>query len=116
MIYSMTGFAAAAAELEIGSLALELRSVNHRYLDLQLRMPDELRMQEPILREAIAAQIKRGKVECRINFSARPSAKEPARLNQGMVQQLALWSTQVREVLPHASELAVADILRWHGV
>ena len=52
MIYSMTGFASAAAELDSGSLTLELRSVNHRYLDLQLRMPDELRTQEPALREA----------------------------------------------------------------
>jgi len=116
MIYSMTGFAVAAAELETGSLALELRSVNHRYLDLQLRIPDELRMQEPFLREAIAAQVKRGKVECRINLSLRPSAQEPARLNPGLVQQLALWSAQVREVLPHANELAVVDVLRWHGV
>ena len=57
MIYSMTGFAAAAAELDAGSLALELRSVNHRYLDLQLRMPDELRTLEPALREAIATQL-----------------------------------------------------------
>jgi len=59
MIYSMTGFASSTAELDSGSLTLELRSVNHRYLDLQLRMTDELRAQEPALREAIAAQISR---------------------------------------------------------
>ena len=50
MIYSMTGFAAATAEIDTGSLALELRAVNHRYLDLQLRVPDELRTLEPALR------------------------------------------------------------------
>lgn len=116
MIYSMTGFAAVAAELEAGSLTLELRSVNHRYLDLQLRMPDELRTQEPLLREAIAAQMSRGKVECRINLATRQSAQEPARLNQGMVQQLASWSMQVRDALPEARELSVADVLRWTGV
>ncbi|HLY96165.1 MAG TPA: YicC/YloC family endoribonuclease [Sideroxyarcus sp.] len=116
MIYSMTGFAAVAAELEAGSLTLELRSVNHRYLDLQLRMPDELRTQEPLLREAIAAQMSRGKVECRINLATRQSAQEPASLNQGMVQQLASWSIQVREALPGARELSVADVLRWTGV
>lgn len=116
MIYSMTGFASVAAELDSGSLTLELRSVNHRYLDLQLRMPDELRTQEPALREAIAAQIGRGKVECRINLALRQSAQEPARLHQGMVQQLALWSAQVREVLPDARELSVNDVLRWNGV
>ena len=52
MIYSMTGFATAAAELDAGSLTLEIRAVNHRYLDLQLRVPDELRALEPALREA----------------------------------------------------------------
>lgn len=116
MIYSMTGFASVAAELENGSLSLELRSVNSRYLDLQLRMPDEMRTQEPALREAIAAQISRGKVECRINFSARQSAQNPARLNPSLVRQLGLWSAQVREVLPDAGELSVADVLRWNGV
>jgi uncharacterized protein (TIGR00255 family) len=116
MIYSMTGFAAVAAELETGSLTLELRSVNSRYLDLQLRMPDELRTQEPALREAISAQMSRGKAECRINLASRQSVQEPARLNPAMVQQLALWSAQVREVLPEARELSVADVLRWNGV
>lgn len=116
MIYSMTGFASVAAEMDAGSLTLELRSVNHRYLDLQLRMPDELRTQEPALREAIAAQIGRGKVECRINLAMRQSGQEPARLNQAMVQQLAQWSVQVREMLPDARALSVNDVLRWNGV
>ena len=66
MILSMTGFAAVAAELPGVSLAVELRSVNHRYLDLSLRLPDELRAVEPALRETLAAALKRGKVECRI--------------------------------------------------
>lgn len=116
MIYSMTGFATASAELENGSLSLELRSVNSRYLDLQLRMPDEMRAQESAMREAIAAQISRGKVECRINFSARHSAQNPAQVNPALVHQLALWSTQVRKVLPDARELSVADVLHWDGV
>ncbi len=116
MIYSMTGFATVAAELDAGSLTLELRSVNHRYLDLVLRMPDELRTQEPALREAIAAQMSRGKVECRINLVTRQSAQQPAQLNQATVQQLALWSAQVRRALPEAHELSVADVLRWPGI
>ncbi len=116
MINSMTGFAAVAAELETGSLTLELRSVNHRYLDLQLRMPDELRTHEPVLREAIASQMSRGKVECRINFAPRQSAQNPAHLNPLLLQQLAQWSDQVRGVLPNARELSVADVLNWNGV
>jgi len=116
MIYSMTGFAAATAEINAGSLALELRSVNHRYLDLQLRMPDELRILEPLLREAIASQLARGKVECRIVFATRQSGQNPARLNQALLRQLAQWSDEVQTVLPEACSLGVADVLRWNGV
>jgi uncharacterized protein (TIGR00255 family) len=116
MINSMTGFAAVAAELENGSLTLELRSVNHRYLDLQLRMPDELRTHEPVLREAIASQMSRGKVECRINFAARQSTNNPAQLNPALLEQLAQWSDHIRGVLPNARELSVADVLHWNGM
>jgi uncharacterized protein (TIGR00255 family) len=66
MIVSMTGFAAVAAELPGLSLAVELRSVNHRFLDITLKLPDELRSLEPALREQLAADVKRGKVECRV--------------------------------------------------
>ena len=66
MIYSMTGYAVAAVELPFGALNLELRSVNHRYLDIQFRIPDELRPLESGLREKANARIGRGKVEVRI--------------------------------------------------
>jgi uncharacterized protein (TIGR00255 family) len=116
MIFSMTGFAAVAAELENGSFTLELRAVNHRYLDLQLRLPDELRALEPILREAIAAQMTRGKVECRIGYAARESEQNSIQLNQALLRQLAQWNDEVRTVLPDARGLNVADILRWNGM
>ena len=104
MILSMTGYATASAELDSGSLTLELRAVNHRYLDIQLRMPDELRSLEGQLREAITAQLQRGKVECRINYAAR-SGQSGAALNR-----------EVRAVLPDARSLGVADVLRWNGM
>ncbi len=116
MIYSMTGFAAAAAELDAGSLTLEIRAVNHRYLDLQLRVPDELRVLEPALREAISAQMSRGKVECRIGYSARASTSNPAQINQALLLQLAQWSDEVRTIMPNARELSMADVLRWNGI
>ena len=115
MILSMTGYAVASAELDSGSLSLELRAVNHRYLDIQLRMPDELRCFEAPLREAIAAQLKRGKAECRINFAAR-SSQSGAVLNQGLLQQLSAWSREIQAALPDARGLSVADVLRWNGV
>ncbi|HEU0187049.1 MAG TPA: YicC/YloC family endoribonuclease [Gallionellaceae bacterium] len=116
MIYSMTGFAAASVDLEAGSLSMEIRSVNHRYLDIQLRMPDELRQLESALREAIAGQLSRGKVDCRINFAARTAGSLTAELNTTLLQQLAQWSNTVRTVFPNARELSVADVLRWNGM
>src|SRR3989338_11060824 len=110
MILSMTGYATASAELDSGSLTLELRAVNHRYLDIQLRMPDELRGFESALREAISAQLQSGKVECRINYTAR-GAQSGAALNRGLLQQLAAWNKEVRETLPDANPLSVADVL-----
>jgi uncharacterized protein (TIGR00255 family) len=115
MILSMTGYANAAAELAGGSLTLEIRSVNHRYLDIQLRMPDELRGFESVLREAVTARLQRGKVDCRIGHVAR-SAQSGATLNQALLQQLAAWNETVRATLPGARGLSVADVLRWDGM
>ncbi|HEU0282881.1 MAG TPA: YicC/YloC family endoribonuclease [Gallionella sp.] len=115
MILSMTGYATSSTELDSGSLTLELRAVNHRYLDIQLRMPDELRSVEGALREAITAQLQRGKVECRINYAAR-GAQSGATLNRDLLQQLAAWNKEVQDALPDARSLSVADVLRWNGV
>ncbi len=115
MILSMTGYATASAELDSGSLTLELRAVNHRYLDIQLRMPDELRGFEGMLRESIGAQLQRGKVECRINYAPRP-AQFGATLNTTLLRQLAAWNDEVRVTLPDARGLSVADVLRWNGM
>lgn len=115
MILSMTGYATASTENDSGSLTLELRAVNHRYLDIQVRMPDELRGFEGALREAITAQLQRGKVECRINYTAR-SAQSGTSLNQDLLRQIAAWNKEVQTALPDARTMSVADVLRWNGV
>jgi uncharacterized protein (TIGR00255 family) len=115
MIFSMTGFATASTELDSGSLTLEIRAVNHRYLDIQLRMPDDLRGFEGMLREAITAQLQRGKVECRINYAAR-SAQCGSTLNSTMLGQLVAWNNEVRDALPEARSLSVSDVLHWNGL
>jgi len=112
----MTGFSAVAIELDCGSLTLEIRAVNHRYLDLQLRIPDEFRNFEAFLRETISASVTRGKVECRITFASSTSASNPAQINLPLLRQLALWNAEVRDIFPTARDLGVADILRWNGV
>jgi uncharacterized protein (TIGR00255 family) len=115
MIFSMTGYATASMELDSGSLTLELRAVNHRYLDIQLRMPDDLRGFEGMLREAITAQLQRGKVECRINYAAR-SAQCGSALNSTLLRQLTAWNSEVRTALPEARSLSVAEVLHWSGL
>lgn len=116
MIYSMTGYATGARELGFGVLNVEIRSVNHRYLDLQFRMPDDLRAIEPQLRELLTAKLSRGKVECRISFGATPGTAQLPDLNEPLLRQLAGLSGRVRATLPEASELRVADVLRWPGM
>ena len=116
MICSMTGFSATTIELESGSLALDLRAVNHRNLDIQLRLADEFRAFESAMRDAISAQITRGKVECRLNYTAHRTDNFNSRINLKILRQLAQWNTEVRDVLPTARELGVADILRWNGI
>ena len=115
MIYSMTGYAVAARELESAVLNLELRSVNHRYLDIQFRMPDELRVIEPALREALAAKLNRGKVECRISYTPTPGQKG-VDLDQELLRQLVTLEKRVRAALPDAQGLTASDVLRWPGM
>lgn len=116
MIHSMTGYAVAARELDWGSVSVEIRSVNHRYLDVSFRMPDELRPAEPALREAIAAAATRGKIECRVAYALRSSGRDVAEIDSELLTQLLALNTQVRAALPEARELGVADILRWPGM
>ena len=111
----MTGYATAVRELESAVLSLELRSVNHRYLDVQFRAPDELRAIEPALRETIAARLNRGKVECRISFAAKTGAKS-SEIDEALLQQLVELNARVKSALPDAQSLTAADLLRWPGM
>ena len=116
MIHSMTGYAVASRELQYGTLSLELRSVNHRYLDIQFRLPDDLRAVEPALRETLSAQVTRGKVECRVGFAATPGASASLRVNEDLLQQIGALERKVRAVMSGAPQVSVAEALRWPGV
>lgn len=116
MIASMTGYAAVSEEVPQGSLALELRSVNNRYLDLQFKLPDELRALEPEMRDFLRAGITRGKVDCRLTFSAYSGSFRQQRLNYDLLNDLRGMSRDVKSVFPDADDLSVAEILRWPGI
>lgn len=115
MIYSMTGYASAARELPGARLNLELRSVNHRYLDVQFRMPDDLRVLEPALRDRIAARVQRGKLECRVGLNAVDGGRG-AEISAEAVDRLRGLSARLRAAWPAVPELTAAEILQWPGV
>jgi len=116
VIHSMTGYAAATREFPFGALSIELRSVNHRYLDIQFRMPDDLRAVEPALREALQAGIGRGKVECRVSFALAQGSGKNFKLNEELMLQLEEVELKVRTMLAGAPQLSAADVLRWPGI
>jgi uncharacterized protein (TIGR00255 family) len=116
MIYSMTGYAALTDELPLGTLSIEIRSVNHRYLDIQFRLPDELRVLEPGMRELVAARLTRGKVECRVGLQTTVSTQVSLELNQALLRQLKALDQRVRSELPGAASLTVSDVVRWPGM
>lgn len=114
-VASMTGFASVARATALGQLTLELRSVNSRFLDLALRVPDELRALEPAVRESIASQLARGKVECRVALGRVPG-ETTTRLNSAALAQLGTLAQQVAIAIPSATPLGAADILGWPGI
>jgi len=116
MILSMTGFAAASADLPGASLAAELRSVNHRYLDLSLKLGDELRPLEPALRERLAGELKRGKVELKLVYARTQAGGGRLAFDPDRVAALAAAAADVARQVPGATPLTVAEILRWPGV
>jgi uncharacterized protein (TIGR00255 family) len=116
MIASMTGFAAAAHESPQGSLAVELKTVNHRYLEFQTRIPEELRPLEPAMREAVAAKLTRGKVDCRVTFTPVATAKRTLVADEDALAALKAASRQVLGSFPEARPLSVAEVLHWPGV
>ncbi len=116
MIHSMTGYASTTRELATAALSVEIRSVNHRYLDLQFRLPEELRALETGLRELATARLQRGKVECRIALNPLPNAAKSAELNHEALKQLRALCEKLRLAWPSVPGLSAADILRWPGM
>lgn len=114
-ISSMTGYAVTTRETAHGTLTLELRSVNSRFLDLQFRINDDLRSFETMLREAIMARIARGKVECRLSFGRKAAGPGNA-VNTALLEQLAALQAQVQARFADAAPLSVNELLRWSGM
>ncbi len=116
MICSMTGYAVKTRDIERGTLQLELKSVNSRYLDFHFRVSEDLRALEMPLRELLAARLSRGKVECRLSFNAAAARGDQLELNGDLLAILQTLNDSVRRQMPEARALSVNDVLRWPGM
>lgn len=112
----MTGYANASRDTAAGTLTIEIRSVNSRFLDLQFRINDELRVLEPLLREAITGNIHRGKVECRLSYARPSGAGALHALSKETLEYLSTMQAELHRHFPDAQAMSVNELLRWPGV
>ncbi|MCW8922393.1 MAG: YicC family protein [Gammaproteobacteria bacterium] len=116
MTKSMTAFARCQSSEAFGTLIWELRSVNHRYLDIHMRLPDELRGMEGRYRELINADLSRGKLECCLRFKADSVLNGGVEVNQDYAKSMIHACEQLNAILHQSSVINVVDILKWPGV
>jgi uncharacterized protein (TIGR00255 family) len=116
MLRSMTAFARQEARADWGAALWELRSVNHRYLDIVVRLPEELRALETKVREQVAARLRRGKVEGFLRFQAMPGLGTAIEVNSELAEQLAHASREIDQMLYNPAPVHSLDVLRWPGV
>jgi uncharacterized protein (TIGR00255 family) len=116
MIHSMTSFARSQKQVGAGILCWEIRSVNHRYLDVSFRLPESFRFMETSLRGALRDKISRGKLECQLKYQDTTSDNQSMLINIGMVNALVDLSGQLSTSHHVANDLSVSHILSWPGV
>jgi len=114
MIVSMTAFGRLEEIADWGRATWEIRTVNHRYLDLNVRLPEDLRMLENKVREQISARLRRGKVDCSLRYSADESASNRISVNTDLAQKITAAALELQ--IPGTHQLNPMDILQWPGV
>ena len=115
MIASMTAFGRTEDYADAGHIIWEIRTVNHRYLEISLRLPEELRVLEAAIRERISARLKRGKVDCTLRYAAKLADNQELPVNQELVEALLMTAKRI-STEAGAAPLNAMDILRWPGV
>jgi uncharacterized protein (TIGR00255 family) len=116
MVRSMTAFARRETDLDAGALSWEIRSLNHRYLEISLRLPEELRALETTVRERINARLARGKVDCVCRFHAVASTAVPIDIDRDNLRRLAAACEAVSAALPAVTPPGPLEMLRWPGI
>ncbi|CAB1277013.1 YicC/YloC family endoribonuclease [Candidatus Nitrosacidococcus tergens] len=115
-MYSMTAFARQETQGTLGTFAWEIRSVNHRYLEISLRLPEELRTIETQIRTQISQVLNRGKVDCVFRYTLFNTEQSQFSLDQPLTKTLVELSAQVNTLLYNSAPINSLEILRWPGV
>ena len=116
MLHSMTGIARESAETALGTLTWEIRAVNHRYLDVQFKLPEELRPKEQAFRQQASAVLGRGKVECALYFRRATGQPSELQIDTDLIKLLGARMSELSAILPAAAAVSPMEILRWPGV
>jgi uncharacterized protein (TIGR00255 family) len=116
MIRSMTGFARRERQAPWGALICELRTVNHRYLEISLRLPEELKALDNEVRQTIGSALRRGKVDANLYLKSAAGAQRSLELDAGLLAEVLARVEQVRAQLREAAPVSPLDLLRWPGV
>ncbi|NOR70094.1 MAG: YicC family protein [Methylomarinum sp.] len=116
MIKSMTAFANGEAEIDNLTINCELRSVNHRYCDITLKLPERLRFSEADLRLLIASELKRGKIECSLNYKKQSNDKQTITINEEAVKALLRATSQIEDHMHMQQSFSALEILNFPGV
>jgi len=116
MLHSMTGFARESVETALGTLTWEIRTVNHRYLDVQFKLPEDLRPKEQAFRQQASAVLGRGKVECGLFFRRATDQKTEMQIDTDLVALIGARISEVSANLPATAAVNPVEILRWPGV
>jgi uncharacterized protein (TIGR00255 family) len=112
----MTGFARREISGPWGTLVCEIRSVNHRFLEPGFRLPDELRQAESELRQRLAKEIKRGKVDCSMSYRRLQGADSTLEVDMQALERLTARVRDITQLLPSGYTVNALDVLRWPGV
>ncbi len=116
MLHSMTGFARESAETAIGTLTWEIRAVNHRYLDVQFKLPEDLRPKEQAFRQQASSALGRGKIECALYFRRAVDQDNEMQIDTDLVELIGHRISDLTAKLPNVAAVNPIEILRWPGV
>ena len=116
MLHSMTGFARETVETPLGTLTWEIRAVNHRYLDVQFKLPEDLRPREQHFRQQASAALGRGKIECGLYFRRATDQQSDLQVDTELVAAISARVAEVSALVPTATGVSPIEILRWPGV